>query len=473
MFILNTINLNICFGKTLFFNKMYIMKRYKKINPIINVIFEIVALLIVFASCSTKDIVPENVNIETGDADSITDTTAICACTIKESGEITFTGKGICWDTLEYPTYSNFKTTDGSSKENFTSKLIGLKPATVYYARSYVLSGEKIWYGQLITFTTKEKVGTLKEPELNLKTQILHNSFVVMVANISVDSTIEIKERGVCWSTSQNPTIKENVKTEGSGSGKYEFVVNGLSAGTMYYVRAYAKNANGVYYSNTVQLKTLKEPVYGTVSDVDGNKYKTVVIGDQTWMAENLRTTSFSDGSPIQLKEDSSGWRTAKTSLYCSFNNRTDATFIETFGLLYNKYAVIDSKNVCPSGWHVPTTTEWDALRNYLIENNYGMYGSSSTDMIAKALSSTSDWTESYTDGYNGYKPQFNNSSGFDAKPAGYRYNNGTYHYLNNGGCWWSSTSADYVYLNYIINTMEKSTEAYGLGFSVRCVKNN
>src|SRR5664280_1230387 len=105
---------------------------------------------------------------------------------------------------------------------------------------------------------------------------------------------------------------------------------------------------------------------YGTMTDQDGNEYKTITIGTQTWMAENLRTTKYRDGTVIP-NISYGAWDTHFTGAYCTYNNTNDAVSIATHGRLYNWNAVTDSRNIAPAGWHVPTDAEWTTLTLSLI----------------------------------------------------------------------------------------------------------
>jgi uncharacterized protein (TIGR02145 family) len=104
---------------------------------------------------------------------------------------------------------------------------------------------------------------------------------------------------------------------------------------------------------------------YGTMTDQEGNVYKTITIGTQTWMAENLRTTKYNDGKAIPNVPDSVPWAALTTGAYCNYKNTTDEVFIATYGRLYNRYAVKSGK-LAPSGWHVPTMDEYDILSHHL-----------------------------------------------------------------------------------------------------------
>ncbi len=95
---------------------------------------------------------------------------------------------------------------------------------------------------------------------------------------------------------------------------------------------------------------------YGSMTDIDGNEYKTITVGKQTWMAQNLRVTHYRNGDPINFDTDSTtNWSTIKIGTYCTPLNTSNIDTIATYGLLYNGYAVIDSRNIAPKGWRVPT----------------------------------------------------------------------------------------------------------------------
>ena len=109
-----------------------------------------------------------------------------------------------------------------------------------------------------------------------------------------------------------------------------------------------------------------KSIIYGTMTDQDGNVYKTITIGTQTWMAENLRTTKYRDGSNIPLVTSHASWLTLTTGAYCNYNNTTNCDTISSYGRLYNWFVTSDSRNIAPVGWHVPSEAEWQTLINYL-----------------------------------------------------------------------------------------------------------
>jgi uncharacterized protein (TIGR02145 family) len=202
---------------------------------------------------------------------------------------------------------------------------------------------------------------------------------------------------------------------------------------------------------------------YGSLTDQDGNIYKTVTVGTQTWMAENLKTTKYRNGDPIQNVADSAQWRQLTTGAYCYYDN--DERYGDAYGCLYNWYAVNDSRNLAPSGWHIPTDAEWAFLNNSL----------GGEDVAANKLkeAGTTHW---------GWGNNSTNESGFTALPGGSRVNyflwGATvpthYEYLGLYGFWWTPTEAtsNYFYHHFIASEVSiRSESSKDSGMSVRCVK--
>lgn len=218
---------------------------------------------------------------------------------------------------------------------------------------------------------------------------------------------------------------------------------------------------------------------YQTVSDIEGNNYKTVVIGTQTWFAENLKTTKYNDGFPIPNSSNNDEWKKLKVGAYCNFNNEEK---YKPFGLLYNWYAV-NSKILCPIGWHVPSSSEWQTLKTY-VQNSVGCSNHFNPDNpdnycynIDKALASNSSWfTAPEGSGYVGDNLYKNNSTGFSALPVGTRQKDGTFLGLTSYCSWWHSDcnfnaldyTEDIYYDRYRVRTYNKNE-----GHSVRCIKDN
>jgi uncharacterized protein (TIGR02145 family) len=218
---------------------------------------------------------------------------------------------------------------------------------------------------------------------------------------------------------------------------------------------------------------------YGEVTDVDGNIYKTIIIGSQTWMAENLKTTRFNDSTEIPNVSDSLAWSALDTPAYCWYNNDS-ATKKAIYGALYN-WHTINTGKLPPVGWHVPLQSDWVTLTNYLIANGYNYDGSINNSFYAKSLASAMGWTYSPLPGVVGstdYQEK-RNASGFTALPGGMHNSNGTFSYIGDFGYWWTSTKESdtkawyYSMYTHSVSMQSAGNATLGYGFSVRCINDS
>ena len=196
------------------------------------------------------------------------------------------------------------------------------------------------------------------------------------------------------------------------------------------------------------------------IKDVDGNTYKTVTIGTQTWMAENLKTSKYNDGTSIPNVTDAKQWTELTTGAWCNYNNSDSLGKI--YGKLYNWFAVSPTtngnKNVCPSGWHVPSVNEINILREYL--------GGESLAGITMKEIGFLNW--------NSPNEFASNTSLFTAIPCGGRVHDGIYGGIGVSYCFWSSTMENQAwsyYLNYKDDDLSDSYTYLSNGFSIRCIK--
>ena len=283
--------------------------------------------------------------------------------------------------------------------------------------------------------------------------------------------------QGVCWSTTPNPTNADNITIvvgPEPDPKHWHSNLTGLISGTTYYVRAFVTNNAGTAYGNEVSFTTLA-CIDQPCLDIDGNIYKTVQIGTQTWMAENLKTTRYNDGSLIPYVIDLIDWAQLiefekfvecpqlTAGAYYWFDN--DSSNKDIYGAIYNWYAV-DRGNLCPTGWHVPTDAEWIKLERFL----------GGTQVAGGKLkeSGTTHWLSP--------NKGATNESGFTALPGavndGYYggddwwlgdYDTGMY------GLWWSATYWDiFGIYRSIINLYTPLYQGGGLkncGASVRCLR--
>jgi hypothetical protein len=186
---------------------------------------------------------------------AITYTTATCGATITSDGGASVTARGVCWSTSSGPTVAlTTKTSDGTGIVSFTSSITGLQPATTYYVRAYAINSQGTGYGQEQTFTTPQTVA----PTLTTTTAtFISTTTATSGGNISADGGAAITVRGICWSTSSGPTVSLSTKTsDGTGVGSFTSNMTGLTASTLYYVKAYATNAKGTSYGNEVSFTT-------------------------------------------------------------------------------------------------------------------------------------------------------------------------------------------------------------------------
>lgn len=292
------------------------------------------------------------------------------------------------------------------------------------------------------------------------------------IVNLSITNISNSKEIGVLYSSSSAILIPSNARKKSIidfKTGNNSVFLTGISAGTLYYYKAYTTDGVDYIYGDVKTFTT------GGVQDIDGNVYNTVTIGTQTWMAENLKTTKYRNGQSIPNIKDANSWISLTTGAWCDYeNNASNGTY---FGKLYNWHAVSDARNIAPVGWHVPTTEEWTVLENYLITSGYNYDGTTTGNKIAKSLAAKTDWGISTDIGVIGNDLTKNNKSGFSALPGGYRsWKDGIFYNLNYYGKWWSSTRYNNLNAwdeNLYFDGSGASYAAWGnqAGFSVRCIK--
>ncbi|MCU4175129.1 FISUMP domain-containing protein [Carboxylicivirga sp. N1Y90] len=225
-------------------------------------------------------------------------------------------------------------------------------------------------------------------------------------------------------------------------------------------------------------------------SDYEGNHYAVVKIGNQWWMAENLRSTKYADGTSIPHVTSDEDWAAMRgmggstERAYCYFNNSEASNdVLYTYSAATNN-APYDGVNyaqgIAPNGWHIPGNAEWYELRDYLIDNGHNYDGSSSGSYIAKSLASNSGWDTNDKEGSPGYNQLTNNKSGFNALPTGFRKDYyGRFHFNSRKYArWWSRPIGNSGRTNFGLNYSslyfftDGDNTGNSCGFSVRCVKN-
>ncbi len=246
-----------------------------------------------------------------------------------------------------------------------------------------------------------------------------------------------------------------------NGNGSLTFTVSGTpsSIGNALFSLTIA----GQVCSVSMVVQSQPTNGYGAdITDAENNTYKTVKIGTQQWMAENLKVTKYNDGSALPNITDNSLWQNNTSGAWAYYNN--DAANYAKYGKLYNWYAVSPTtngnKNVCPTGWHVPTDAEWTVLTDYL--GGVTLAGGKMKEV------GTTSWNSPNTDATN--------TSLFTGLPGGVRIFDGGYIAIGNNGYWWSSTEYDTYnawvrFLDYSNGDAGRDYNNKSSGYSVRCLK--
>lgn len=209
----------------------------------------------------------------------------------------------------------------------------------------------------------------------------------------------------------------------------------------------------------------------GTVTDIDGNVYQTIRIGEQWWMAENLKVTHYRNGDPIEYAPDNSIWKVLSTGAYSDWINPIVPNYVETYGLFYNAYAVHDSRNLAPEGWHVASDAEWKQLEMYL--------GMSQADADSEGWRGTGEGGKLKEAGlahWDNPNAGAHNAVGFTALAGGFRNRSGVFINFGAGTNFWTSTrvvgdSTWFRDLYYYRAGSRRMSDDPRYGFSVRCVR--
>lgn len=267
--------------------------------------------------------------------------------------------------------------------------------------------------------------------------------------------------KGFCWSTSSPPTTSDTIAGNGVGKGDIATELSGLDDAVTYYVRAFATNRAGTGYGNEMSFTTL--PLTGTVTDIDGNTYPTIMIGSQMWMAENLRTTRYNNEVEIAGNLSNAQWSAATFGAYSYPYGNPE--WDDAYGKLYNWFAVADTNGLCPQGWKIPEDEDWADLLTYL----------GGSLVAGGKMKSTRTAPEPHPR-WELPNAEATNESGFNAYPGGDRFTNGLYYNFGRIGAFWTSTEANIANawsrgLSYATPSVARNSYDQRNGFSVRCIK--
>ncbi len=284
----------------------------------------------------------------------------------------------------------------------------------------------------------------------------------------------DVTEVGFVWGVSPEPTLTNNsgAVLATQNNQRFSAQIMGLSSNTRYYLRAYAITPYGEVYGNEINFKTY----YGAIMDVENNVYYTVEINNDVWMAENLKTTKLADGTDILLGTAGTTWSSltepayiiyppnggAGDEPYATEGLETPEQVAESYGLLYNWHAV-NTNNLCPTGWHVPTNEEWSSMVDYL----------GGPEIAGIKLKSTLTAPDQQPRWLSPNR-NANNESGFNGLPTGNIYS--SFSGFGKFARWWTSTSTiqDYAFsrgVEYLSNEVLEAESNVLQGFGVRCIK--
>lgn len=357
--------------------------------------------------------------------------------------------------TVSIPSTANWITETSAPGVNTRTHKFSITPNTELTTRSADIKFKSQTgdISAIFSVTQKAKAALLPTVTTN-SVKYISSSQIQSGGTILSNGGAEITAKGVCWNTSSQPTIS-NYKTS-DGYGSSPFISNIYeSTRTKYYLRAYATNSVGTAYGNEIEFTP------GSMTDVDGNIYLTVRIGNQEWMAANLRTTRYSNGDPIRKAQSAADWsKQGEVGAYCDYPTPSDNI---TYGKLYNWYAGKDWRNVCPYGWHVPTSDEMRAMQNAV--------GSSSGNLLREP----GFWN------FYSTTIKSTNETGFSARAGGYRNNDKTAGFVGKGlqGSWWTCSKGMINFLTYGMsleiyyhrNSYDVTHSLETTGKAIRCVK--
>jgi uncharacterized protein (TIGR02145 family) len=305
----------------------------------------------------------------------------------------------------------------------------------------------------IFSYSCKKKSSEIIITTLNASE--ISQATAVTGGNMKIGKRESVIEKGICWGTSSDPATTDNKTLNVTGGAGFICTLTGLRPGTTYYARAYVINKTDTVYGNIVSFSTQK---YDTVSDIEGNDYKTITIGTQTWMAENLGTKKYNDGIAIPLVKDESAWAGLSTPGFCWYENEEEA-FKVLYGALYNWYAINTGK-LCPTGWHAASDAEWNVLTAYL--------GGESIAGGKMKETGIEYWVEPNIGATN--------ERGFSALPGGFRFHDGKFYDFGFSAYWWASgelsaSRARFRYISSEDSAIFRFDNFKKNGFSVRCVK--
>ncbi len=390
--------------------------------------------------------------IKTSTAKNISKNSAIIGGEILGDGGSPITERGVYWSTSQNPETTGAKVKVDSDALTFYYNLDDLSINTTYFVKAYAknIKGETL--GDQISFTTL--------PLFPLVTttlpSVIASFFSIATGNVTYDGGGTISERGVFFGKYQNPELTGTKIVSGSGIGVFTAQLTDLSENTSYYIKSYAINAAGIGYSDQITFTTNT-----TIKDIENNSYGMVKIGVSWWLTENLKTKKYNNGDDILTTTPAIKDITGESAPKYQWAYDSSEANVAVYGRLYTAFVISDSRGICPTGWHVATSADWNTLVVLL--------GGASVAGGKLKESGTMHWKNPNGGATNEY--------GFSALPSGFRADHGYFANINQVVDYYSgdesSSTSNWIYeigFNYGTLGISNTTKKYGL--PIRCVKN-
>ena len=376
----------------------------------------------------------------TADVTEITLYSVKCGGGVSDGGGAVVVERGVCWNTSANPTVLDFCTKDGSGLGTYISNISGLEYGTTYYVRAYAVNANGVvGYGEEVSFTTLDKLLPIVTTATEVKDITV--SSAVCGGEVTFDGNVAVTARGICWSTTQNPTIEDNKTTDGSGMGRFTSNIPDLSINTQYYVRAYATNEIGTSYGDEVSFMTLDRTFE------NGHEYVDLGLSVK-WATCNVGATSpggygsYYSWGEIIIKSEYDNCPTCGLSK----SELQSQGYIDGEGNLTPQYDVATVN--WGGNWRMPT---YDELNE---------------------LDSKCTWTWTTQQGVNGYVNGYNvegpNGNSIFLPVAG-RRDGSSLDDAGSDGYYWSSTPSDYGnYGSYAYSLYFNSSGSAAMSFYIR-----
>jgi uncharacterized protein (TIGR02145 family) len=373
---------------------------------------------------------------------------------ISTSGGAEVTERGFFWGRSPDPVITGNKIVTGTGTGSFSQTVDTLRPGVKYYVRAFATNITGTSYGEEKNFLTKGKPPKI---DTTFCSSVTRKSAIIAIRIDTSDLTTSvIVEYGktISYGSSSGIILLPKIKADTT----ILVTVNGLDSLTNYHYRVQAENDLGTVESYDVQFRTVITGKEGFVYDSKLIQYKTIGIGYQVWMAENLRSYAYNDGTLIPLVKNDSVWGTLTSPAHCWFENDSTSN-AGTYGALYNWEAVATGK-LCPAGWKVPGVSDVAELVNYI-------GGSGNAGKLLKDTNADY-WNAPNVVGTNSYK--------FTARAGGRRSESGIYDFMKVEGNWWtndpySTLNASYFSIMYNYSNLFQAYYNKKMGLSVRCIK--